>query len=484
MLDRLDETIVAVSSAPGRGHLGILRLTGPRAIEIVEAVASLTGCRRLSDAPGWTRSRGEVLLDADARVPADFLIFRAPRSYTRQDLIEIHTIGSPPLLELIRKRALQLGARPAQPGEFTARAFLNGRIDLASAEAVAGVIRARSDAQLRAARRMMDGTLADRLRDARDELGELLALVEADIDFAEEPIEFITPAELVNRLNKVRAQLFVLTDRGVSVERIENLPRILLLGPPNAGKSTLMNRLSGTDRAICAAVAGTTRDILAAPVQLGRIEAVLLDAAGIDASPDEIIAKARTLVLSEAERVDAVCIVLDVTAAPDAAFLEIVRSLEVPHRVIVANKCDVSCQATPAEVPSCAVPPAFQSAVQDTLGARGVAEVVPVLPISARTGEGVDALRVALADLLADQPTTTSVESVLLTERQHAALATFAESLARATSLAAGASQTIDSADVLAFELREALDALASVTGELTTEDLLTQVFSKFCIGK
>ncbi len=349
MLDRLDETIIAVSSALGRGPLGILRLTGPEAIEIVDAVAFLPAGRRLSGAPGWTRTRGEVLLDADARVPGDFLLFRAPRSYTRQDIVEIHTIGSPPLLEIIRKRALQLGARPAQPGEFTARAFLSGRIDLASAEAVAGVIRAQSDTQLRAARRMMDGALADRLREARDELGELLALVEADIDFAEEPIEFITPPELVVRLDNVRAQLTAITDRGVSVERLENLPRILLLGPPNAGKSTLMNRLSGTDRAICAAVAGTTRDILSAPVQLGRIEAILLDAAGIDASQDEIIAQARAMVLNEAERVDALCIVLDVTIPPDAAFLKIVRTLPMPRRVIAANKSDRIREAAPAD---------------------------------------------------------------------------------------------------------------------------------------
>lgn len=482
MLDRLDETIVAISSAPGRGPLGILRITGPRAIEIADAWTLLPH-GRLLELPGWIRTRGEVLLAADARVAADVLLFRAPRTYTRQDLVEIHTIGCSPLLEIIRQLAVLQGARSAEPGEFTARAFLNGRIDLAAAEGVAAVIRAQSDVQLRAARRLMDGTLAERVRGAKEELAELLALVEADIDFAEEPIEFITPPELSRRLAGLMKRLRDLLERGVSMERLDVLPRILLVGPPNAGKSTLMNRLSGTDRAICAAVAGTTRDLLTAPVRLGRIEALLVDSAGIDSTEDGLITQARAMTLSELERVDAVCVVFDASVAPDPEFLTLIGPLSTARRVVVANKCDLL-NLQPNDLAA--------DRLAGSASVAAIAEWVSIsamnqarlIPMSARTGEGIEALRAALADLFDDVPSLASAETLFLTHRQQDALRSAASALARAQQLSAKAAETSDTADLLAFELRESLDALASVAGEVTTEDLLAHVFSKFCIGK
>ncbi|MGB2985991.1 MAG: GTPase, partial [Phycisphaerae bacterium] len=320
MLDRLDDTIVAISSAPGYGMLGIVRLSGPDAIAIVDGMAVMGANESLAGRPAWTCVTGEVLIDADRGLPAVFNVFRAPHSYTSQDIVEIHTVGSPPALELVRRRAIELGAVPAEPGEFTARRFLSGVMDLASAEAVAGVIRARTDTQLRASRRMMDGTLAKQITDARSELAELVALVEADIDFSEEPIDFITPDALRDRLDKIAEQLQQLLEGATSAERFDVLPHILLFGAPNAGKSSLMNRLSGTSRAICTAAAGTTRDILSAPIKVGRGEAILLDAAGVDVwdrlpsrSEDEIIVEACARTLATAEQVDLVCVVVDLT---------------------------------------------------------------------------------------------------------------------------------------------------------------------------
>jgi tRNA modification GTPase len=503
MLDRLDETVVAVSSAPGHGAVGIVRLTGPDAVVIADRMAITADGTPLEAHPASSRVHGEIPI-GDGALPADFYLFRAPRSYTRQHLVEIHTVGSPAAVEFVRKIAVSLGARPAEPGEFTARAFLNGAMDLASAEAVARLIRARSDTQLRAARQMMDGALAERIAEVRDALAELLALVEADIDFAEEPIEFISPRDLKLRLDVIAGGLRRLVADAKSAERFNVLPHILFFGPSNAGKSSLMNRLSGTSRAICAAVAGTTRDILSAPIRIGRGEAILLDAAGVDESPDEIIAQARAMVLAAAERVDLVCVVLDAASLPPSqggmqgeltqqsrmhldapssdqpigpltnarfdldAFVATVRTLNAPRIVVAVNKSDLLSAEECNEI----------------VARLRQFEIGPVHPVSALRGDGVEELRTALANALGVIETTVVGEAMLLSERQRATIADAIAALDRTAALSETAEETIDCADLLAFELREALDALGSVTGAVTTEDLLGKVFANFCIGK
>ncbi len=476
MLDRIDDTIVAVSSPPGYGTLGIVRLTGPDAMVVGDRMATTSSGGPLTALPGSVRASGEVVIDADIRLPATFYVFRSPHSYTRQDMLEIHTIGSPAVLEIVRQRALDLGAVAAEPGEFTARAFLNGAMDLASAEAVAGVIRARTDTQLRAARRMKDGELSARIRALRDVLAELTGLIEADIDFSEEPIEFITPSALHDRLDEIDKELAPLLATETSTELLDVLPRILLVGPPNAGKSMLMNRLSGTDRAICEAAAGTTRDILSTPIRVGRGEAILLDAAGVDRSrvgndahdASDIAAQAQAMTLAEAGRVDLVCVVVDVTTLGDEHVPPIIRSLDAPSIVVAANKCDLLAEAEVA-------------AVVERMTAWRIG---PVTMVSAKRDTGIDALRTAFADALGAADTTTLGEAVVLSERQRQAIRDASDAIHRAIDLAAGAVETVDCADLLAFELRDALSALGMVTGEVTTEDLLAQVFADFCIGK
>lgn len=478
MLDRLNETIVAISSAPGRGAVGILRLSGAKSFPIAEQLGQCRNANQLSNHRGFTRVEGEVLVDESLSIPASFYLFRAPRSYTRQDLVEVHTIGSPAILDMVRKRAMALGALPAEPGEFTARAFFGGGMGLAAAEGVAGVIRARTDAQLRAARRLMDGALAERVRTARDALAELLALVEADIDFAEEPIDFISPTKLNERVSAIDEGLASLLKTPDTLERLDALPRVLLFGAPNAGKSTLMNRLSGTDRAICAAVAGTTRDILSAPVRIGGGEAVVLDAAGVDESGDGVIATARRLVLSEAGRVDLICVVIDASAIDFDRSMATARSLEAGRFLVVLNKCDLlkGVQAGEPAPESGAIDARIRKVAHENLG--------PVCIVSALSGEGLDDLKRMMADALALEGGTSGAELLVLSERQQQAIQAASASLRRAVELAREADATIDCADLLAFELRDALDALGAVMGEVTTEDLLGQVFARFCIGK
>lgn len=468
MLDRLDETIVALSSAPGSGPVGIVRLSGPKALGVAAAVATISDNRCFDQVPASTRVFGYIQLGDGGRIPAHIYVFRAPRSYTRQDSVEIHAPGSPATLGLIRALCMEHGAVLAQAGEFTARAFLSGAMDLTRAEAVAGIIHAESDTQLRAARHMMDGTVGQAVERTRDEMAEMLALVEADIDFAEEPIDFIAPTELTERLGAIDRRLEAWLARSVSVERFHTLPRILLFGQPNAGKSSLMNRLSGTSRAICATVAGTTRDILTAPVSLGRTEAMLLDSAGLDQTEDEIIAQARELTLSAAERVDVVCVVVDLSVCEDDHVRGMLRTLELPKLIVVANKCDlVSIEAIRAHV--------------NTLRSWNLG---PVCVVSAETGSGIDTLRGAIEESLGGITTTTWGESVIISERQRRSVAAAKDAIDSALALTASVDETIDCADLLAFEIREALDQLGAVTGAVTTDDLLAQVFANFCIGK
>lgn len=474
MIERINETIVARSSAPGRSPLGIVRMTGPASFDVLQRMARADTDAPFSSFPTGTRVGGLILLGHEIDLPAAFYLFRAPRSYTRQDTVEIHTIGSPVLLELVREKALTLGAIAAEPGEFTARAFLNGAMNIAEAEAVAATINAQTDTQLRASHRMMDGSLARRINEIRSQLAELLALVEADIDFSEEPIDFISPDALVVRLTAIRESLKPMLSPNASTERIDVLPRILMLGPPNAGKSSLMNRLSETSRSICAAAAGTTRDVLSAPIRLGPFEAILLDAAGIDqqagftSSQERVIAAGQRNVLAVAEQVDLALIVVDLTRETEDSFWETLEGLHLPCRVVALNKIDLLEDDEPTRVP------------QKIAGMNPKA----VCFTSAFTGAGMDSLRSALADALGIVPGTILDESIILNQRQQSAVAQAAAALDRGAELARTADATIDCADLLAFELREGLDALGVVAGAVTTEDLLTQVFANFCIGK
>ena len=275
------DTIAAVSSPPGSSARGIVRLSGPRAVEAARSCFCPDDASSWDDSPGQARLEGRLRLGPALELPAAVFLFRAPRSYTREDVVEFHLPGSPGLLALLTDALLGAGVRPAEPGEFTARALHHGALDLTRAEGVAELIHARSDGQLRAARRLLEGALARDADAARDELDDLRALVEAALDFADEDIEFIPRDELVLRLRSVAARLRVAAASDERVERLAEPPRIVLAGPPNAGKSTLMNRLTGLDRAICSPLAGTTRDVLCAAIALPHGEALLCDTAGI-----------------------------------------------------------------------------------------------------------------------------------------------------------------------------------------------------------
>ena len=464
----IEDTIVAVSSAPGGAARGIVRLSGPQALTIAADLLDASTAQAVRNSIGFRMHSGTIEFDPLRRAPADVYVFRAPHSYTRQHIAELHTLGSPPILEMIIELCIGHGARPAEPGEFTARAYLTGAMSMGQAEAVAETIRARSDDQLRAARRMMRGEIAERIQAWSNELTDLLALVTADIDFAEEPIDFISADALAARLIELRTQLQTLRATADSRRRLDVLPYVLLLGPPNAGKSTLFNVLSGMDRAIASAVSGTTRDVLTAPIRAGGVEAILLDAAGIDDSPDEIITHGRQRALETASTVDLLCLVVDVSTGDCAQAVRRLAAAADVSRIIVANKID---RLNEAEWR-----PITRQLESMQLG--------PVHPISAVTGQGMPELRNAIKDSLGAAASQADDIGVALTTRHTTALASAEKAITRAAEHARTADSVLDVAELIAFELGEALESLGAITGQVTTEDLLGRIFSSFCIGK
>ena len=372
MLDPAD-TIAAVASPPGPGLRGLVRLTGPRAWAIAldgfEAEAEAE-----APAPSPTRAAirpGRLTVDGlRAPLPATVALWPAPRTYTGQPLAEVHTVGAVPLVQLVLAHALARGARPAEPGEFTLRAFLSGRLDLTRAEAVVGVIDARSPAQLDAALQQLAGGLATPLVRLRDRLLDVLAHLEAGLDFVDEPdVDPLAHAELAGELAAAGAEVATLADRLQGRDRPEGLPVVVLAGPPNAGKSRLFNALVGHDRAIVSPRAGTTRDYLSAPCDCAGLAVELVDTAGFEPAAGPIAGRAQALRADQAARAD---LVLDCRCA-DVAPLDLPAG---PPRLVVWTKADLAPPPPPPDL---------------------AAEAVPT---SAAAGAGLGRLRAAIADAL------------------------------------------------------------------------------------
>ncbi|MBP7934533.1 MAG: tRNA modification GTPase [Phycisphaerae bacterium] len=472
MLDRPNDTIVAVSSPPGVSVRGVVRLSGPEAIALANTLFEGDRGERLLQVAGHHRLEGHIGLDRAARLPAEAYVFRAPASYTRQDIVELHTVGSPPVLAAVCDRFVTLGARYAEPGEFTARAYFNGAMDLTRIEGVAAMIHARTDSQLRASEALLHGELSRRSAAMRERLTDLLALIEARIDFADAPIEFISDPEVLAVLDQTIADLARLLRESPSIERLGILPEILILGRPNAGKSTLFNRLTGMDRAIQSAVAGTTRDVIAAPMPLGDVEVMLIDSAGwsedlkedmLEDHPDVLAQGATQRALSSA---DMILLVVDAMAPFDPVNSLLLARMARRPVCIVASKIDLTTDGHPPPWVSL-VPPGR-----------------PVITVSAHTGQGLEALRQEIHRLVFADVEPHGTELLALSSRQRLALSDAGEALARARAICGPHNAPCDDAELLALEVREAVSALSLLTGELVTEELLGRIFARFCIGK
>ncbi|HEY8750354.1 MAG TPA: tRNA modification GTPase [Tepidisphaeraceae bacterium] len=433
------ETITAISSGVGQAARMIVRASGPGAISIAE------GLGLPLNKAGGSASRCKIGFRG-LTISAFVLILRTPHSYTGDDLVEFHVSGNPVLARMLLDEILNRGARPAEPGEFTARAYFNGRIDLTEAEGVAATISAGNDQELLAARRLLGGELARQLTPIMSLLTDTLALIEVGIDFSGEDVTFLSNEQELARIGEADAALEALLTNSARFERLVHEPTIVLIGRPNAGKSTLLNALSGKERAVVSSVAGTTRDALSVEVALSRGIVRMMDVAGLDdqIAESDIDRQMHDQALRVAQTADVLILVEDVLS-------DLGRRVSVGREpdLVVRSKCDLAANT------SLATPP-------------------DQFAVSAHTGAGMDELRRGLDDLCFGESNTGN--TLALNLRHVRAIEDARIALARA--------KNVNAPELIAMELREALELLGGILGRITPDDLLGRIFSGFCIGK
>jgi tRNA modification GTPase len=448
------ETIAAVATAPGRGAVGIVRLSGPHAAAIAEKIAGPLAAPRHAALRTFRDAAGEAL---DQGL---LLWFPGPDSYTGEDVVELQGHGGPVVLDALVRAACALGARPARPGEFSERAFLNGRLDLAQAEAIADLIAAASEQAARAAQRSLQGEFSRRVTALVEALTQLRAFVEGALDFSDEDVNWLADASLRERLADLLRQLHELLAAAAQGRRLREGLVVALAGQPNVGKSTLMNRLAGVEAAIVTEHAGTTRDVLREDINLDGLPLTLVDTAGLreSADPVERIGIERAWqALAHAELV--LFLVDDRAGVTDTDGALLARLPAGPEVLIVRNKCDLS--GNPA----------------GPVGAA-LAATNTELRLCSKTGAGLDLLK---AEIRRVAGLTDAAESPFSARTRHV------DALRRALSCAQDAEARLRegaNAELAAEELRLAQQALAEITGAFTSDDLLGRIFAQFCIGK
>jgi len=456
------DTIAAIATPPGTGGIGIIRASGPDAERIGRTLF------RPRNAPEAFRSHrlyhGDILCPSTGRILDEVLVafLRAPHSFSGEDTLEIHCHGGSLILEEVLQAVLRAGARPAGPGEFTRRAFLNGRIDLTQAEAVQEMISARTARGLDLAIGHLGGGLTRAIGELRASVLDILTLLEAEIDFQEEDEIEAAPREgLLDQLRGITARIEELTASYGEGRIVRDGARVVITGKANVGKSSLFNRLLGEKRAIVTPHAGTTRDFIEESVSIRGIPVRFVDTAGIRESQDPIEKEGIDLVWQQAAAADAVVIVLDGSSPLTAEDRSIVEANRGRNLVVAINKCDLTRVLDGSSLP-------------EELSCR------EILPISAKTGEGLDALRHAVHDAINRSTGECRSDTVLTNLRHRVALERAHTSLRTAEQGLSGCL----SPEFVAFDLREALGTLGEVTGQTVTEEVLDRIFSTFCIGK
>jgi tRNA modification GTPase len=490
----LEDTIVAIATPSGRGGIGVIRLSGPDAHVIAQRLtrrtaafqprhATLTTVRttpepiggassaalaeRLEDDSDEAIGRGEAErphgAQASARVSPDVIdqavvtYFPAPASYTGDDVVEVSAHGSPVVLNAIVSSAMSHGARLAEPGEFTLRAYLNGRMDLTQAEAVADLVEAVTPLQARAAFDQLQGTLTQRIAGIDRALFDLIARLEASVDFPDEGYHFVDVESLAASIDRIRVQTGALLSDGRQGRLVREGLEVAIVGRPNVGKSSLFNALVGSARAIVTEVPGTTRDLVSETVDLHGFRLLLVDTAGIRATQNLVETEGVSRTLGAATVADLILLVLDGSQPGSLFELQDVTQVDDSKVLTVVNKADLP-------------------QVVDLTGGDAIR-------VSARTGAGLDTLRCRIlralhADLAADRPAITNLRHISLVQRAHDALGRAYRAAARGNSGGAMPEEF-----VLA-DLQEARASLEEITGKRAPEDLLAHIFARFCIGK
>jgi len=452
----MKETIVAQATAPGRGGIGILRVSGPKAVEVAQAVLGKCPKPRMADYLPFKDADGTVLDQGIA------LYFKSPNSFTGEDVLELQGHGGQVVLDLLLKRILQLdGIRLARPGEFSEQAFLNDKLDLAQAEAIADLIDATSEQAARSALKSLQGEFSNKVNQLVDSVIYLRTYVEASIDFPDEEIDFLADGKIEAKLREIITQLDLVRSEAKQGSILREGMKGVIAGRPNAGKSSLLNALAGREAAIVTDIAGTTRDVLREHIHIDGMPLHIIDTAGLREATDEVERIGISRAWTEIEQADRIILMLD-SSDPDSQNIEKVRSeflSKLPNNMpvtIVRNKVDLSGEAV---------------GLKEENGTTTVC-------LSAQTHQGVDLLREHLKQAMGFQ---TGMEGGFLARRRHLdALEKAAEhlqiGLVQLTEFHAG--------ELLAEELRLVQANLSEITGQFTSDDLLGNIFSSFCIGK
>ena len=444
----LADTIAAIATAPGRAGIGVVRVSGPAVCTIAAAILGRTLPPRVATLCDFLETESRILDRGIA------IYYSAPHSYSGEDVLELQGHGGLAVMQLVLRRCLDLGARPAQPGEFTQRAYLNDKLDLAQAESVADLINASSEAAARGAIRSLAGEFSGRVGQLNDALTKLRTLVEATLDFPEEGVDFLERTGVLEKLGHLRVGVTTLLAEAEQGRILRDGAKVVLIGQPNVGKSSLLNRLAEEEVAIVTEIPGTTRDPLRYELVIEGIPVHVVDTAGLRVATDAIEKIGIERAWREIDQADLALLIVDATMGIKEADIEIL--LELPNnlkKIIVFNKIDLM-KGAPAEI-----------------RARSRIEI----SLSAKTGDGLDLLRTALLRCIGWQPTEEGIFSAR--ERHIQALRESEASLNRAAN-------EPGSLELMAEELRLAQQSFGNITGKFSADDLLGEIFSRFCIGK
>jgi len=449
------DTIAAIATAPGRGGVGIVRVSGPKAKAIADSMLGFVPKARYAHYCSFNDENAQTLDEGLA------LYFEGPNSFTGEDVLELQGHGGPVVLDFILKRVCELGARPARPGEFSERAFLNDKMDLTQAEAIADLIDSASEQAARCAVRSLQGAFSKRVHELVESLINLRIYVEAAIDFPEEEIDFLSDGKVEADLKAVMVNLASVMQEANQGTLLREGMNVVIAGRPNAGKSSLLNALSGRDTAIVTHIAGTTRDVLREHIHIDGMPLHIIDTAGLRETPDEVESIGIERAWNEIKQADRVLLMVDGTETtstePHDIWPDFVDRLPHPERItVIRNKADLTGE---------------QSGFMPSQGST-------VISISAKDGVGVQTLREHLKTVMGFDAAS---EGGFIARRRHIDALNQAK-----TFLDNGLDQLLGASagELLAEDLRMAQNALNEITGEFTSDDLLGKIFGSFCIGK
>lgn len=460
-----NETIAAIATAQGDGGIAVVRISGERALDIIKAIFSKgVNSPQPLEMKSHHMYHGHILDLESSKIVDEVLCvqMKSPNSYTGEDMAEIHSHGG----HLVPKRVLDIlfksGARPANPGEFTLRAYLNGKMDLTQAEAVTDIVNAQTEEGLKQAELQLEGALSDKISQYKDSIADILAEIEAQVDFPEEDIDSITKERLIASTNELIERIALLLNTYEEGRIIKYGIATTILGKPNVGKSSLLNQLIRKERAIVSPQPGTTRDFIEENIDIRGIALKLTDTAGIRATTDEIESLGVELAKKKALEAELIIAVIDSSNNLDDDDLEVLEKIKDSKAVIALNKADINCKIKEEDLTT----------------------YLPknrITRTSAKLGTGIEELKDNIRELLIQTKSLSESNEIILSEQRHKlalerctlSLKSFLEAIL-----------TAESPEFLALDLRLALDSLGEITGEVTTEDILGRIFSKFCIGK